>query len=78
MEIDSKGGPQLATYARYDVLLEPGWMKTEVAIDQAAANLAKIAEMDDPANMDELAEIGRIAAAKQVKPEHFHANFDID
>src|SRR6266536_5239353 len=77
MEIDSKGGPRLATYARYDVLLEPGWMKTEVAIDQTAGNLAKIAEMDDPANMDELAEIGRIAAANQVKPEHFAVNFDI-
>jgi uncharacterized protein len=78
MEIDSKSGPQIATYARYDVLLEPGWMKTEVAIDQAAGELAKIAEMDDPANMDELAEIGRIAAAKQLKPEHFAANFDIE
>jgi uncharacterized protein len=77
MEIDSKGGPQLATYARYNVLLEPGWMKTEVGIDQTAAYLAKIAEMDDPANMDQLAEIGRIAAAKQLKPEHFPADFDI-
>jgi hypothetical protein len=52
-------------------------MKTEVAIDKTAGNLAKIAEMDDPANMDELAEIGRIAAAKQVKAEHFAANFDV-
>ncbi len=60
----STSGQQLATYARYDVLLEPIWMKTEVAIDQTAGNLATIAEMDDPANMDELAEIGRIAAAK--------------
>jgi hypothetical protein len=77
MEIDSKSGPQLATYARYDVLLEPGWMTTAIAIHQAAGDLAKIAEMDDPANMDELAEIGRIAAAKQVKPEHFAANFDV-
>ena len=77
MERDSMGGPQLATYARYNVLLEPGWMKTEVEIEQTPDKLAKIAEMDDPANMDELAEIGRIAAAKQVKPEHFSAAFDI-
>jgi hypothetical protein len=77
MELDSKSGPQLATYARYNVLLEPGWMKTEVEIEQTAANLAKIAEMDDPANMDELAEIGKIAATKQLKPEHFPASFDI-
>jgi hypothetical protein len=77
MAIDSKAGPQLATYARYNVLLEPGWMKTEVGIDQTAAYLAKIAEMDDPTNMDQLAEIGRIAAKKQLKPEHFPADFDI-
>jgi len=39
--------------------------------------LAWIAEMDDPMNVDELADIGRIAAAKQVKPEHFPASFDV-
>jgi uncharacterized protein len=78
MEIDSKGGPQLATYARYNVFLEPGWMKTEIGIDRTATNLAKIAEMDDPANMDELAQIGQIAAKEQVKPEHFPTGFDVN
>jgi uncharacterized protein len=77
MEIDSRDGPQLASYARYNVLLEPGWMKAEVGIDRTAAQVAKIAEMDDPTNMQELAEIGRIAALKQVKPEHFPARFDV-
>jgi hypothetical protein len=77
MEIDSQGGPQLATYARYNVLFEPGWLKTEVAMIQTPDKLTKIAQMDNPANMDELAEIGRIAAKKQVKLEHFPANFDV-
>lgn len=77
MEIDSKGGPQLATYARYNVLLEPGWMKSEIGVDQTSDQIAKIAEMDNSANMNDLAEIGRIAATKQVKPEHFPASFDI-
>ena len=77
MQIDSRGGPQLATYARYDVLLEPGWLKTEVAINQTAANLEKIAQMDDPSSINQLAEIGRIAAAKQVQPGHFPAIFDV-
>jgi predicted patatin/cPLA2 family phospholipase len=77
MERDSKSGPQLATYARYNVLLEPGWMKTEVNVEQTPDQLAKIAEMDNPANMDELARIGEVAAQKQVKPEHFPAAFDI-
>jgi hypothetical protein len=77
MEGDSKSGPQLATYARYNVLLEPGWMKTEVEIEQTPGELAKIAEMDNPANMDELARIGEFAAKKQVKLGHFPAAFDI-
>ena len=77
MEIDSKNGPQLATSARYNVLLEPGWLKTEVAIERAPDKLEKIADMDNPSNMDELAEIGREAAQLQVKPDHFPATFDV-
>jgi len=77
MEIDSKSGPQLATYARYNVLLEPAWLKTEVSIERTPDKLEKIAEMDDPANMDELADIGKDAAKLQVKPEHFPTGFDV-
>jgi hypothetical protein len=77
MKLDSEGGPQLATYARYNVLLESGWLKTTVEIERTPDSLAKIAEMDDPKNMDELAEIGRLAAEKQVKPEHFPSAFDV-
>jgi patatin-like phospholipase len=77
MEIDSKNGPQLATYARYNVLLDQGWLKTEVAIERTPDRLEKIAEMDDPANMDELADIGKDAAKLQVKPEHFPTAFDV-
>jgi uncharacterized protein len=77
MQLDSKAGPQLATYARYNVLLEQNWLKTNVAIEQGPDQLAKIAEMDNPKNMDELAGIGRIAAKKQIKAEHFPGAFDI-
>jgi hypothetical protein len=77
MQQDSKAGPQLATYARYNVLLEQDWLRTKVAIEQGPDQLAKIAEMDNPKNMEELADIGRIAAKKQVKAEHFPGAFDI-
>jgi hypothetical protein len=77
MQLDSESGPKLATFARYNVLLEPRWLSTEVEIAYDARQLAKIAEMDDPTNMDELARIGRLAAAKQVKPEHFPPSFDV-
>jgi hypothetical protein len=59
------------------VLLETDWLKNQLAIDRTPDALAKIAAMDDPNNMDELADIGRLAAARQVKPEHFPAAFDI-
>jgi hypothetical protein len=35
MKPDGQSGPQLATYARYNVLLEPGWLKTTVKLDLA-------------------------------------------
>lgn len=53
------------------------WLSTEIKVDYASDALAKIAEMDDPSNMDELAEIGSLAATKQVKAEHFPARFDV-
>jgi Patatin-like phospholipase len=77
MEIDSQNGPKLATYARYNVLLEQRWLNTEVKIERTPDKLVKIAEMDNPANMKELAEIGKIAAEKQVQPGHFPPAFDV-
>jgi uncharacterized protein len=77
MATDGRSGPQLATYARYNVLLESAWLKDTVAIERTPEVLAKIAAMDDPNNMDELARIGELAAARQVKSEHFPPDFDL-
>ncbi|MBR0961165.1 patatin-like phospholipase family protein [Bradyrhizobium japonicum] len=77
MKLDSQSGPQLATYARYNVLLEPAWLKTTVKRDLAPEAVAKIAAMDDPNNIADLADIGRLAAKEQVKPEHFPPRFDV-
>ena len=81
MRADSAAGPQLATYARYNVLLDQKWLFTEVKVDYILDKLAKIAGMDDPSddpsNVNELADIGRLAAATQVKAEHFPAAFDV-
>ena len=76
MRTDSANGPQLATYARYNVLLDQKWLSTEVKVEYKPDRLAKIAEMDDPTNMKELAEIGALAAKVQIRPEHFPAVFD--
>ena len=71
MQADSKAGPKLATYARYNVLLEEKWLKDNLALEYGPDKLKSIRKMDDPVNMDELEKIGRAAAARQVKPEHF-------
>ena len=76
MKADSESGARLATYARYNVLLEPKWLSTEVNVECSPEKVAKIAEMDNPATMEELADVGAKAAAIQVKPEHFEG-FDI-
>ena len=77
MKLDSQTGPQLATYVRYNAVLEQAWLKTELGVDLAADKLEQIRKMDDPSNMNDLANLGRKAAAKQVKPEHLPATFDL-
>ncbi|MEQ1908771.1 MAG: patatin-like phospholipase family protein [Vicinamibacterales bacterium] len=80
MRTDSKNGPQLATYARYNVLLDQKWLaglSTEITVEYLPERLTKIAEMDDATNMDELAEIGRLAAKIQIDPAHFPQEFDL-
>jgi patatin-like phospholipase len=77
MELDSQTGPQLATYARYNVRLESPWLKDNLGIDHDPNEVAKIAEMDNPSNMDELEKIGIAAAAKQIDwTKHFPKAFD--
>ncbi|NZD63635.1 hypothetical protein HX900_21440 [Rhizobium sp. WYCCWR 11290] len=48
-----------------------------VKLDLAPEVVAKIAAMDDPSNMSELTDIGRLAAKVQLKPEHFPPCFDV-
>jgi len=77
MKLDSRAGPQLATYVRYNVLLEQDWLKSELGLDITPDKIEQIRKMDDPSNLSDLAELGRRAAAKQVKPEHLPAIFDL-
>jgi hypothetical protein len=77
MKLDSQAGPQLATYARYNVLLEKDWLASELGIGLAPDKITQIARMDDPMNMDDLAKLGQAAAMKQVMPEHLPAAFDL-
>ena len=77
MKLDSQNGPQLATFVRYNAILEQAWLKTELGVDLTADKLEQIRRMDDPSNMDDLVDLGRKAAAKLVKPAHLPAAFDL-
>jgi hypothetical protein len=77
MNLDSRTGPQLATYVRYNVVLEQAWLKAELCVDLAGEKLDQIRKMDDPSNLSDLTDLGRVAAAKQVKPEHLPTAFDL-
>ncbi|MBV8797400.1 MAG: hypothetical protein JO136_20885 [Hyphomicrobiales bacterium] len=77
MRLDSERGPQLATYVRYNVLLEQDWLKTELDVDLDGDKLEQIRKMDDPSNLSDLANLGRLAASKQVKLEHLPQAFDL-
>jgi uncharacterized protein len=77
MRLDSEKGPQLATYARYNVVLDQAWLKDELGVDLTPEKIDQIRKMDDPANMKELADLGLKAAQKQVQPEHLPAAFDL-
>ena len=77
MQLDSTGGPKLATFARYNVLLDGKWLHDVLGADYSDTMIEKIAVMDDPANMNDLAELGRLAANQQIKPEHFPPAFDL-
>ncbi len=73
---DLLGGAPLLTYQRYNVSLarddvlqlKPGLSK---------ATLASLPKMDVPDNLTTLRELGDIAAARQVRPDHFPARFDL-
>jgi uncharacterized protein len=77
MKLDSQNGPQLATYARYNVLLEQAWLSSTLKVELSLTKLAQVRKMDKPGNMESLAEIGRAAAREQVKADHFPPAFDL-
>ena len=75
---NSAAGPQLATYVRYNALLEMDWLKNVLGLDFTADQVAQIQKIDDPSNMKELSQLGHKAAAEQVKAEHLPAAFDLE
>jgi hypothetical protein len=63
-------GGKMFRFLRYDVRLEKEWLARELDVQVTDDVLERLRGMDDPSMVDQLYEIGRRAAEKQVKPEH--------
>jgi hypothetical protein len=63
-------GP-LFRFLRYDVRLEAGWLSEHLDLKLSAKDLARVREMDNPDSIPLAYEIGRCAAQRQVKAEHW-------
>ena len=77
MKTDSEKGPRLATYARFDALLDHDWLSQNLGVDWTDAQISDAAQMDKPENMKMVAELGRLAADRQFRPEHLPPRFDL-
>jgi len=77
MQLDSRNGPKLARFARYDVLLEPAWLRDNLQEAHTLSELEALAQMDKTENMEPLGKLGRKAAARQVLEDHFPNSFDV-
>jgi uncharacterized protein len=83
---DLIAGHPLLTYQRYNVEFSRKWLKenlkdyeTQVFRDEKTGeNLMRgFSKMDDPKMLDQLEEIGRIAAQNQMELDHFPPGFDL-
>ena len=73
---DSFAGQKHFHYQRYNVALDTEWLKTQLDIDLAPKDIARLAQIDQPRTVERLLEIGRSAATRQIRAEHFPAAFD--
>jgi len=76
LENDSLAGRPLLSYRRYDVIFSRDWFKMELGLDKDQAELQKLVPMDQPGNMDALAELGAEAARLQIAEDHLPPAFD--
>jgi hypothetical protein len=64
-------GGKMLRFMRYDVKLEVDWLRTELDVKISDSDAERFRGMDNPAIVNEIYEIAKLAAAKQVKPEHW-------
>ncbi len=66
----------LFTYQRYNLQFDNTWMQAELGLQPGQARLDDLAQMDQPAHMQALAELGAVSAQKHLLAQHLPAVFD--
>jgi hypothetical protein len=68
---DAPPGGKMFRFLRYDVRLERDWLSRELGFAASETDIERFRQMDDPGIIHALYEIGRAAAERQVKLEHW-------
>jgi hypothetical protein len=71
------GGRKFLSYLRYNVRFDMGWIKENIGVELDDKLVKGLTAMDNPKNIEELAELGEAAAAKQMEESHFPKGFDV-
>ena len=71
------GGEPLIHYLRYNIRFDPVWLKREINLEMNQDETDSLFAMDQPKNVDKLANLGTTAGLAQVTEEHFPVNFDV-
>ena len=68
---DAPPGGKWFRFLRYDVRLDPIWLKEHMQLDFTESEVERFRRMDDPGIIKNIYAIARLAAELQVKREHF-------
>lgn len=74
---DLLGDRPLLSYLRYNVMFEEAWMRNSLGVDRSQADLDVLAAMDNPDNVEELWQLGQLAASRQISDQHFPDRFNL-
>jgi hypothetical protein len=64
-------GGKMFRFLRYDVKLEAEWLRKVLKVNVSERDAERFREMDNPAIVNEIYEIAKIAAEQQIDPKHW-------
>ncbi|WP_299437242.1 patatin-like phospholipase family protein [uncultured Rhodospira sp.] len=76
LEDDCLGGQPLLSFQRFDVRFDPGWIATHTGLTVSDRDLEGLERFDYPPIVPLADRIGRAAAARLVREDHFPPAFD--